>query len=137
MIAYVRTHYVWAAASIGALLKAGSYRQFLSKEIQKEAYIAMREGWEICRAQGINPRSVSPTRYFYLPLWMLVPLTRKMYDDKGMRRMFEGHVRHSPEEIRFMYDDITRLGDHYGLAMPTYRAFAPFVSTYYASRQPC
>ena len=134
-IAYVRTHYVWAAASIGAFLKAGSYERFLSQAIQREAYIAMREGWEICRAQGIDPRSVSPTRYYYLPLWILVPLTRKMYDGEGMRRMFEGHVRHSPEEIRTMYDDVARLGDRYGLSMPTYRGFAPFVSKYCASLQ--
>lgn len=128
MTAYLRTHYVWAAASIGAFLKEGSYERFLSKEIQTEAYTAMREGWEICRAQGIDPRSVSPTRYFYLPLWMLVPITRTMYDNEGMRRMFRGHIRHSPEEIRIMYNDVIRLGDRYGLAMPTYRGFAPFVN---------
>ncbi|MGC4118635.1 MAG: 2-dehydropantoate 2-reductase N-terminal domain-containing protein [Myxococcales bacterium] len=122
IVPYVRTHYVWAAASVAALRKAGSYDRFLAPEAQREAYVAMREGWEICRSQGIDPRSVSPTRYFYLPLWLLVPFTRWLYADEGMRRMFEGHVRHAADEMQVMIDDMVRLGDQYGLALPTLRA---------------
>jgi 2-dehydropantoate 2-reductase len=132
IIPYIRTHYFWAAASIGAYMKAGSWERFLDADIVRESYLAMREGWNICRAQCINPLSVAPTRYFYLPLAILVPFTRRMYDDEGMRLMFEGHVRHSPDEMKTMFFEMLRLGVENGVDMPVCRGMVPFVNKYFA-----
>ncbi len=132
IIPYIRTHYIWAAASVAAFIKAGSWERFISPEIIRESYLAMREGWEVCVRQGINPRRVAPTCYFYLPLFLLVPFTRHMYDDEGMRRMFQGHVDHSPDEMRAMYYDVLALGDEHGLGMPHYRGFKPFIERYFS-----
>jgi hypothetical protein len=134
IVPYVRTHYIWAAASLGAYMKAGSWERFIGPEITRESVLAMREGWKICRQQGINPRGVSPTRFYYLPLRLMVPLIGFMYRDTGMRRMFEGHVGHSPGEMRTMYYDVLEMGEACGIDMPYYRGFKRCVDGYF-SRQ--
>jgi 2-dehydropantoate 2-reductase len=127
MVAYIRTHFMWAAGSVGAFMKAGSWDRFVTRGIQSEAYRAMREAWEICMLQGIDPLRVSPTRYFYLPLFILVPFTLLMYRNKAMKRMFEGHIAHSPDEVKVMYETVLKLGEHFGLDMPVFRGFKPWV----------
>jgi ketopantoate reductase len=133
IIPYIRTHYIWAAASIGAYLKAGSYHKFTSYLIIRESYLAMREGWKICERQGIDPHAVAPTSYYYLPLWLVVPFTQIIYKNEGMQRMFEGHMRHSPEEMETMYNDVLKLGTEMGIDMPNYAGFKPYVDDYFAN----
>ena len=127
IIPYVRTHYVWGACCLAAYLKAGNYQSFTQPEIIKESYLAMREGWEICIKQGINPKKVTPTKYYYLPFFILVPFTQWIYKQKGMREMFEGHVQHSPDEMKDMYFNLLQIGKKYGVNMPVYSGFLPYV----------
>ncbi len=131
IIPYIRTHYVWAAASLGAYMKAGSYDGFVSGTAHiRESYIAMRQAMETCRREGINPLAVSPTFLFYAPLFILAPFTARSYRTEAMRRMWEGHIAHSPEEMRVMYDDVLREGDRLDVTMPAYRAFAQHVERF-------
>lgn len=131
IIPYIRTHYIWAACCVAAYIKAGSYDHFKKDGSIKESYLAMREGWEICIKQGINPRKVAPTRYYYLPFFLLVPLTRWLYNKKGMREMFEGHVKHSPEEMKDMYFTLLAQGKKYGIRMPVYEGYQKYVLDYF------
>jgi ketopantoate reductase len=131
IIPYVRTHYIWAACSVAAYIKAGTYDRFTESDSIRESYLAMREGWEICVRQGIDPRKVAPTKYYYLPFFLLVPFTRWLYNKKGMREMFEGHVKHSPEEMRDMYDTVLAQGKKYGITMPVYEGYQKYVSEYF------
>ena len=131
IITYVRTHYVWAAASLGAFAKAGSWDAFTgSPSLIRESYLAMREGFRACRAKGMIPWSVSPTWMFYLPLFLLVPFTKIMYRNEPMRRMFEGHVAHSPEEMRVMYLDVLEEGRVADVPMPVYEGFSGCVENF-------
>jgi ketopantoate reductase len=132
IIPYIRTHYVWGACCVAAYLKAGSYERFCQSDIIQESYLAMREGWEICARQGIHPRKVTPTRYYYLPFFLLVPLTRWIYHQRGMREMFEGHVTHSPDEMKDMYFTLLAQGKQYGVEMPVYESYQPYVDHYEA-----
>lgn len=131
IIPYVRTHYVWGACCLSAYLKAGNYQGFNHPEIIKESYLAMREGWNICIKQGINPRKVTPTKYYYLPFFVLVPFTQWIYKKKGMREMFEGHVQHSPDEMKDMYFTLLQIGKKYEVEMPVYSGFLPYVEKYF------
>jgi 2-dehydropantoate 2-reductase len=112
-------------------MKAGSYEAFVSgTQHIRESYIAMRQAMETCRREGINPLAVSPTFLFYAPLFILAPFTASSYRTEAMRRMWEGHIAHSPEEMSVMYDDVFREGDRLSVAMPAYRAFAPHVERF-------
>lgn len=131
IIPYIRTHYIWAAASLGAYMKAGSYKRFVEGTgFIRESYLAMREAMETCKREGINPLRVSPTVFFYAPLFLLAPFTARSYRTEAMRRMWEGHISHSPEEMRTMYFDVLAEGDRLNVAMPAYRDFRPFVEKF-------
>jgi ketopantoate reductase len=127
IIPYIRTHYVWAACCVATYIKAGNYERFCQDDIIQESYLAMREGWQICAGQGINPRKVAPTRYYYLPFFLLVPLTKWLYRQKGMREMFEGHVRHSPDEMKDMYFTLLAQAKKYEVPMPVYQGYQEYV----------
>jgi ketopantoate reductase len=131
IIPYIRTHYVWAACCVAAYIKAGTYARFKEAESIEESYLAMREGWKICTEQGINPKKVAPTKYYYLPFFLLVPFTRWLYNKKGMREMLEGHVKHSPEEMKDMYFTLLAQGRRYGITMPVYEGYQKYVLDYF------
>ncbi|HEY9059250.1 MAG TPA: 2-dehydropantoate 2-reductase N-terminal domain-containing protein [Pseudobacteroides sp.] len=124
IIPYIRCHYVWAATILGAYAKAGTYEKLVcNKEIMRQLYIGMREAFETCRAESINPARIAPTSYYYFPLFLLVPFSQKLFDSEDMKRMFEGHVSGSPEEMETMYYDILEAGEKYGIDMPVYKSF--------------
>ena len=132
IIPYVRTHYVWATCVVAAYIKAGTYERFSQNDFIKEAYLAMREGWEICVKQGINPRKVFPNKYYYLPFFLLAPVTKWLYHQKGMREMIEGHVQHSPSEMKDMYFTLLAQGKKYGIRMPIYEGYQKYVEDYFS-----
>lgn len=135
IITYVRAHYVWAAASLGAYMKAGSFQAFSSDlRIIRESYLALREGFRALRKQGIEPIGVSPNWLYYLPLAILARFTRMMYSNEGMRRMFEGHIAHSPAEMAVIYRDVLRDGNDAGIDMPVYEGFRKYIDRYCAAR---
>ncbi|HYE82152.1 MAG TPA: hypothetical protein VEG39_08290 [Clostridia bacterium] len=97
-----------------------------TKDTIKQFYIAMREAFETCKVEDINPSKIAPTSYYYLPLFLLVPITQKLLNSEEMRRMFVGHVSGSPEEMRSMYYDILKEGEKYKLDMPAFKSFKPY-----------
>ncbi|MCX7773765.1 MAG: ketopantoate reductase family protein, partial [Clostridia bacterium] len=104
IIPYIRSHYVWAAATLGAYAKAGSFDKFVGDpKLIRESYVAMREAFGTCRAEGIDPSRIMPTSLYYFPLPLLVPFTRMIYRSEHMKRMFEGHVSSSPDEMVAIY----------------------------------
>lgn len=131
IIPYIRTHYIWGACCLAAYLKAGNYQDFQRADIIKESYLAMREGWKICVQQGIDPKKVAPTKYYYLPFFILAPFTQWIYRQRGMQEMFEGHVQHSPDEMKDMYFSLLALGKKYEVDMPIYEGYLPYVKKYF------
>jgi 2-dehydropantoate 2-reductase len=131
IIPYIRTHYIWGAGCLAAYIKTGNYENFKQAEIIKESYLAMREGWNICVKQGINPKRVAPTKYYYLPFFMLVPFTQWIYRQPGMQEMFEGHVQHSTDEMKDMYFTLLALGKKFKVDMPIYESYLPYVKKYF------
>jgi 2-dehydropantoate 2-reductase len=131
IVPYIRTHYIWAACSIAAYMKAGTYDRFIMHDSIKKSYKAMREGWKICRIQGINPLTVPPTCYYYLPFFILLPLTQWFYKKQGMKEIFEGHIKHSPFEMKDMYYSLLSEGKKYGIKMPVYEGYEESVQEYF------
>ena len=45
--------------------------------------------------------------------------------------MFEGHVQHSPEEMKDMYFTLVAMGKKLKVEMPTYSDYLPYVEKYF------
>lgn len=69
---------------------------------------AIREGLAICERMGINPKTEKANRLYLLPLFISVPIAKKIYSNDALQLMFDGHINHSPAEIRQMIDDIIK-----------------------------
>ena len=91
--------------------------------------MAMREGLKICMRQGIKPRKVAQAKYYYLPFLLLIPATKWLYN----QRMLEGHVRHSPAEMRDMYVNLLSVGREYGIKMYVYESYRKYVLDYFSN----
>ncbi len=46
-----------------------------------------------------------------------------LYRDEGMQLLVDGHISHSPEEMRAIYSDVIEAGRNYRVAMPRMEAF--------------
>ena len=57
-------------------------------------------------------------RLYLLPLFISVPIAKKIYSNNALQLMFDGHINHSPAEIRQMIDDIINSGKTYGVDTP-------------------
>ena len=87
---------------------------------------------ELLMVKGINPRKVAPTKYYYLPFFLLIPVTKWLYSQKGMREMFEGHIQHSPVEMKDMYFTLLARGKKYGVDMPIYEGYQKYLEDYFS-----
>jgi len=113
------THYALAAALSAGIIKAGGGMVYAkNSKIIRETLKAIREGFAICSGRGINPKSEKANRPYYLPLFILVPILKKIYSNEGLCMMFDGHIKHSSDEIKKMLYDIIRCGEHQNIKMP-------------------
>lgn len=123
IIDWLITHYALAAALSGGIIKAGDGQTFVSNsKIIRETVKAIREGLEVCLHRGINPKSVKANKPYYVPLFILIPILKKVYSNECLRLMFDGHTRHSPDEMQKMLNDIIEYGEKYNVKMPHLRS---------------
>ena len=80
--------------------------------------MAIREGLQVCLDLGINPKLVKANKLYYLPLFISVPIARKVYSNEALSLMFDGHTKHSPDEMKKMLEDIIRYGKKYNTPTP-------------------
>ena len=113
------THYAVAAELSGGILKAGNAQRFATdKKILRETILAIRESLEVCKQRGIDIRKERSNRFYYLPLFISLPIARKIYRTPCLSNMFDGHINHSPEEIKKMIEDIIESADKLQIKIP-------------------
>ncbi len=128
IIPWLWTHYAVIAALVGAMYKAGSFTALAnSSSMLKEALLAAREGLDVCRARGINPMGLSNIRLLYLPLFIIVPFTKRAYQSEEARLVFGGHAAHAHDEMRVIYHEVLAEGERLGVKMPHFREFKEYV----------
>lgn len=116
------THYAIAAGLSAGISKAVNGKAFAGNpRIIRETIRSIREGLAVCGKKGIDPRSEKANRLYYLPLFLAVPIARKIYANEGLNIMFDGHIRNAPEEIRQMTEDIVSDGEKSGISTPYLR----------------
>lgn len=125
ILVWLITHYAVAAGLSAGIMSAGSASQFIENTaIIKTTMKAIREGLTICKRMGINPKTEKANRLYHLPLFISVPIAKKIYSNDALQLMFDGHINHSPAEIRQMIDDIIESGVKYGVDTPNMIQFS-------------
>lgn len=118
------THYAVAAGLSAGIITAGGGKLFAgNSKIVKETIKSIREGFEICVKEGINPKSEKANKLYYLPLFISVSIAKKVYSDEALTIMFDGHTKHSSEEMIKMLDDLITCGDKYNVKIPYLKHF--------------
>lgn len=125
ILVWLITHYAVAAGLSAGIMSAGSASQFIENTaIIKTTMKAIREGLTICKRMGINPKTEKANRLYHLPLFISVPIAKKIYSNDALQLMFDGHINHSPAEIRQMIDDIIESGVKYSVDTPNMIQFS-------------
>ena len=118
------THYAVAAGLSAGIITAGGGKAFANdSRIVKETIKSIQEGLEVCVKRGINPKSEKANKLFYLPLFISVFIAKKVYANEALAIMFDGHTKHSTDEMRRMLDDIINCGEKYNVSVPYLRHF--------------
>jgi len=119
IITWLITHYAVAAGLSGGIIKAGRAIKFTNDlKNLREAILCIREGFEVCVKRGINPKAEKANRLYLLPLFISTRIAKKIYSNEVLRFMFDGHVNHSPEEIKKMLEDVIAYGEKFGIDTP-------------------
>jgi len=113
------THYAVATGLSAGIMKAGSAANFTKNTaIIKEAIKAIREGLNICKERGINPKDEKSNSLYFLPLFIAAVIAKKIYSNEALQLMFDGHTKHSPDEMKKMFNDIIEYGKKYNVETP-------------------
>lgn len=130
ILVWIITHYAVAAGLSAGIMSARSASKFIKNTaIIKTAMKAIREGLAICKRMGIKPKTEKANRLYLLPLFISVPMAKKIYSNEALQLMFEGHINHSPTEIRQMIDDIINSGKIYGVDTPNLSQLKKHISS--------
>ncbi len=127
IITWLKAHYVWPAASFGAVCKAGDARSFASNYLLvKQSALAIREGLKVCKKERVNPMKIFPYNLFFLPTFIITPLLKRSYSEE-MAEVMDGHIKHGFDEMKKQYYDIVRAGKKHGVRMPYLVSFEKYI----------
>ena len=118
------THYAVAAGMSAGIIKAGGGKAFAgNSKIIREAIKSIREGLEVCLKRGIDPKTEKANKLYYLPLFISVSIAKKIYANEALSIMFDGHTKHSLDEMKKMLEDIIECGEKLNVDMPFLKEF--------------
>jgi ketopantoate reductase len=118
------THYAVAAGMSAGIIKAGGAKAFVGNSgIIKQTIKSIREGLEVCVKRGIDPKTETANKLYYLPLFIGVSIAKKIYANEALSIMFDGHTKHSPDEMKKMLVDIIECGGKHNVDMPFLKLF--------------
>jgi ketopantoate reductase len=128
IITWLISHYAVAAGLSAGVMKAGgSMKNFTNDtELIKEAVMSIREGFDVCRKRGINPKKEKSNSIYYLPFFVSIPIIKKVFSKEVLSLMFEGHVKHAPDEMKKMVHDILETGKEYNISQPILERFQSY-----------
>ena len=110
-------HYAFITGISAGIIKAGgTMKSFISNtKIIKTTIKSIREGFYVCSQMNINPKKEKVNKLYYLPLFISVPIVKKIFRDEAMQAMFDGYLKNSTKEIQLMVQKIISDGDKSGI----------------------
>lgn len=120
IITWLIPHCVFIACfSAGILQAGGTMNQLLgNRPLLKETLKAIREGFRVCTARGIDPKKEKVNTLYYLPAFISIRIVRNIFSQEMMAKMFEAYLKHGREEVQKTLDDIIACGDQYKVNTP-------------------
>lgn len=64
---------------------------------------------------GTDPKKEKVNKLYYLPLFICIPIVRKVFNDEAMQAMFDGYLRNSAKDVSRMLGDILLSGEQQGV----------------------
>ena len=103
-------HYAFVAGFSTGIIKAGGTMETFLKntKIVKETIMAVRDGFHVCSQMGIDPKKEKVNRLYYMPLFLSVPIVKKVFSDVAMQAMFDGYLKNSTNEAKKMIEVVKR-----------------------------
>ena len=108
IITWLIPHYAFVAGlSAGIINAGGTMEAFLKNtKIVKETIMAVRDGFHVCSQMGIDPKKEKVNRLYYMPLFLSVPIVKKVFSDVAMQAMFDGFLKNSTTEVKKMIENV-------------------------------
>lgn len=131
ILAWLFTHYAEANGLVAGVMEAGTASNYISdKKYIKHTIKLIREGFKVCSLLKINVRKIYPQAFYYLPMWIMVPTLLKMFSSKESQLMIQGHISHSPDEMKEMFYDVYSTGKNLHLPMTCYGQIQKYVDNF-------
>jgi 2-dehydropantoate 2-reductase len=131
ILTWLVTHYAEADGLVAGVIQAGGASGFLADARYFDTSMRMiREGFRVCARLGYRPWSVYPQALYYAPLGLLRRMYYPMLRSEETRVMMEGHLAHSPDEMKEMFHNVLASGEALGLPMPLHRQLLPLVDAF-------
>lgn len=113
-----------AGIAAGVIMEGGKMKDFLNNsKTVKKSILAIRDGFHVCEAMGINPKKEKVNKLYYIPLLISSPVVKKVFSDDAMQAMFDGYLRNSTEEVKRMIANIIRSSQKFNIEIPYLQDF--------------
>lgn len=131
ILAWLFTHYAEASGLIAGVMEASSAVNFISsKQYIRHSIRLIREGFHVCSMLKIHAWKIYPQMLYYLPMCLLSPALTNMYRTEETQLMIQGHISHSPDEMKEMFYDIFNTGLSFHLTMDYYQQMQEYVDKF-------
>lgn len=129
--AWLLTHFAEANGLVAGVMEAGSAAKFVtSKEYMRHSVQIIREGFRVCAALKAQAWKIYPQVLYYSPIRILLFALLKMYRTQESQRMIQGHISHSPDEMKEMFYTVLHTGELLKVHMVQYRNAQGFVDKF-------
>lgn len=113
-----------AGIAAGVIMEGGKMEDFLNNsKTVKKSILAIRDGFHVCEAIGINPKKEKVNKLYYFPLLISSPVVKKVFSDDAMKAMFDGYLRNSIEEVKRMIINVTQSSKKFNIEIPHLQYF--------------
>ena len=131
IVPWLITHYVESAGLIAGVMKAKNEKKYVeTTKYINDSVLLTREGYKVCSKYGINSYFVYPQCLYWAPLPLIASALQKMFSSKESQLMIQGHIMHSPDEMKYMFGEVLKAGILKNVKMTKYLEYASFVEAY-------
>ncbi len=126
-------HWLWVHNALAVGLWAGFPKHddmeamLRDRALLREGFLSTRELLELCRRRGADIKKYPDARYMSWPLWLLIPIFRRLYRKNESMQRYTAHAAESLAEAKYNHDQMRATARALGFDMPHTDAFAVYL----------